>query len=174
MGTLALTLLRFVSLAASVKCLHRGIRIYSGILRRSAADDFFRICRSALDVFDHCDTQRFSLFRRHVKRIVGSEFHTQLALFPRFMELNYDVGNKIDSVYLASLMVHELTHALLASRAKHDDMEHIEMLCIVEQERFLRKAGRKPEQTLNQQLRTQWWSNEAKQARLDKAGKRLL
>lgn len=174
LGALGLTVLRAVSLAASIRCTHKEIRICSGILRRSCADDFFSICRNALDVFEQYDGRRFSLFQRHVKRIVGSEFHTQLALVPRIMELNYDVASRSDAVDIASLMVHELTHARLAWRVKHDDMERIERLCLIEQERFLKKAGRNPRKTPSQLLRTKWWSNEAKQNRLDKVRRRRL
>ena len=174
MGALGLTMLRYIGLVASAKRVHREICLYSGILRRGNPGNFFKTCEKGLDALALYDSRCFSLFQRHVKRIVGSEFHTQLALAPRMMELNYDVASGINSVDLASLMVHELTHARLARFVKEDKMERIERLCLVEQERFIRRAGWSPRKTERQLLNTRWWTQEAKQRRLDKTRKRLL
>lgn len=97
-----------------------------------------------LEVLKSHDHRRYSRLARVMPEIVlmpisGAEYHSRL----RSCYLGRDLVTK-DPVWVASLLVHESTHAYLRSRGcswTPARYQRIEEICIREQIRFARRAG---------------------------------
>lgn len=153
-----------------------GIRL---LCAGSEADceSFFVKCSAALDTLDRYDHRRLVRFRRDV-RAVALKSSGVCYYDKRFRIVFLDTGAlRCDVGYLASILVHEGTHArlhLAGVRDYQENQERHELLCVREQRAFL--AGL-PESDrllamLDRTLARRWWTPSARRAELERFLKR--